>query len=385
MPPKIILFPLLLSCLLLTGCYGKSELDDLAYVVAMGADVSPSGDESNVQITYQVALPIKITGENGETGKATYTTYTTTAPSLTIASSKINAIASKNIDLSHVSLILYSQELAKQGIEGHVNSLISNVAIRPRTIVAVCEGSAKDFLETVTPVLETSPARYYELLISSFHYTSRSVGTEVLPFYTKSQSAIESPIAVKTMLDENQEAKFSGITVFKGLQMIGEIPEEHVIGYLLLANKLNEASINLPSFQNQEQTITLSMKECKKPKIKVTLVDSVPIIDITVFLVGHLDSNGDTTCFYQKELMEMLHQRMDDYIQDIIQLYLNDTLRLKADVSGLGRYAKKNFWTWDDFEKIKWKEKYPYSKFHIHVESTVNVSQIISHFLPTID
>ena len=89
-----LVYPLLL-CFLLTGCYGKTELDDLAYVIAMGADIAPSGEADNLQITYQIAIPLKITGENSETGKETYTTYTTIAPSLNTANSMINTFASK--------------------------------------------------------------------------------------------------------------------------------------------------------------------------------------------------------------------------------------------------------------------------------------------------
>jgi len=105
---------LCLTLVPLLGCYGKTELDDLAYVIAMGADVNPSGDDSFIQITYQIAIPIKITGEGNETGKMTYTTYTTIAPSLSIGNAQINTIASKDIDLSHVSLILYSKEFAQK-------------------------------------------------------------------------------------------------------------------------------------------------------------------------------------------------------------------------------------------------------------------------------
>ena len=67
--------------LFLCGCYDRFEVDNLAYVIAIGADLG-SGD--NLEITYQVAIPIKITGENSETGKDTYTTYTVSAPSLSV-------------------------------------------------------------------------------------------------------------------------------------------------------------------------------------------------------------------------------------------------------------------------------------------------------------
>lgn len=73
------LFILLLVPILFSGCYDKTELDNLAYVIGIGADV---GEGENLNITYQIAIPVKIAGENSETGKETFTTYTVSAPSL---------------------------------------------------------------------------------------------------------------------------------------------------------------------------------------------------------------------------------------------------------------------------------------------------------------
>ena len=50
---------------ILSGCYDRYELDNLAYVIAIGGDI---GENNEVTITYQIAVPLKITGENSETG-----------------------------------------------------------------------------------------------------------------------------------------------------------------------------------------------------------------------------------------------------------------------------------------------------------------------------
>ena len=70
---------LLIIPLFFSGCYDKTELDNLAYVIGIGADI---GEGKNLNITYQIAIPVKIAGENSETGKDTFTTYTVSAPSL---------------------------------------------------------------------------------------------------------------------------------------------------------------------------------------------------------------------------------------------------------------------------------------------------------------
>lgn len=143
---------LLVFCMLLSGCYGKNELDNLAYVIGIGLDVCDNNDDQNsnnegenLNITYQIAIPVKIAGENSTSGKETYTTYTVTATSLFMGNSIVNTMTSKEVNLSHINLILYSEEIAKRGLSGHINGLLSNSEIRPKTPVAVCRRKSLRF------------------------------------------------------------------------------------------------------------------------------------------------------------------------------------------------------------------------------------------------
>ena len=74
---KILFF--IIICLSLTGCYDKTELDNLAYVIGIGLDVGEAqnsedddSDGENLNITYQIAIPVKIAGENNSSGKETW-------------------------------------------------------------------------------------------------------------------------------------------------------------------------------------------------------------------------------------------------------------------------------------------------------------------------
>ena len=63
---KIILL-LLCSLFFMTGCYDKTELDNYAYVIGIGLDVNnksgDDGEKSDVSITYQIAIPVIMAGE----------------------------------------------------------------------------------------------------------------------------------------------------------------------------------------------------------------------------------------------------------------------------------------------------------------------------------
>ena len=232
-------------------------------------------------------------------------------------------------------------------------------------------------------MLETSPARYYELLISSFNYTSRSAGTEILDFYTSSQSNYKAPLAVLSRLNENNEAQFSGIGVFKGLTYVGEIDASLLIGHLLIASHLNEASIAVTSPTDESKKITLTIKETNRPKIKVNLNGTVPHAQIKLFIEAHLDSSGSSIDFYQKENMELLNDLIKKEIEETVSSYLEKTIELDADAAGLGRFAKQNYLTWPEFENIHWKDIYHQLEYHLDIESKLNISQVITNSIPT--
>ena len=366
---------------ILSGCYDRYELDNLAYVIAIGGDI---GENNEVTITYQIAVPLKITGENSETGTATYTTYTVSAPSLSIGNTKLNAQISKELNLSHVEVIVYSEELAKKGVSGHVNVFLSHTEIRPRVNFVVCKGKAKDILEKVSPKLEVSPSRYYELLFNASNYTSQTASSELINFYTAAQSIDRNGFGVYIKLEdesgEESELIQDGLAVFRGSKMVGILDKEHIISHLILTNGLKGTGFSVPDFNEKNKVISVHLIQRNAPQIKVTLDGNTPIIKCKVKIEAHLFSSGSEIDFHKTENIKKIEDELNKAIKKNISEYLDLTIhKFDSDIAGIGRLARANFLTWEEFENYKWLEKYKNSKYDIEVETSLNVSQVISH------
>ena len=284
----------------MTGCYDKTELDNYAYVIGIGLDVNnksgDDGEKSDVSITYQIAIPVKMAGEDNSSGKETYTTYTVEAPSLLMGNSIVNTMTSKEVNLSHINIILYSEEIAKKGLTGHINGLLSNPEIRPKTPVAICKGRAEDFFNKVTPVIEANPSRYYSLILSSFNYTDETVGSELMSFYADAQSIDRETSTVigeiTTAQDSESEkeednAVFKGLAAFKGDKMVGEIDSKITDAHLLITNALTKGTITVEDAENSSEIATVTIKQHSPTKIKVKIEDNIPKVDINVFVAAH--------------------------------------------------------------------------------------------------
>lgn len=395
---KILFFVVI--CLSLTGCYDKTELDNLAYVIGIGLDVGEAqngedddNDGENLNITYQIAIPVKIAGENNSSGKETYTTYTVSASSLFMGNSIVNAMASKEINLSHINIILYSEEIAKKGLSGHINGLLSNTDIRPKTPVAICRGKASDFFNQITPVLETNPARYYSLILSSFNYTDESIGSELISFYSNAQSIdreastvigeISSEELNNSDSDENKDkAVFKGLAVFKAGTMIGEIPPKITDAHLLLTNALKRGNVTVKDPEDENSIATATIRQYTPTKINVDVKDKVPKVDITLFINAHLEASNSTTDYLNPENKQKLKKAIEEKVTSNIYEYLNEIKKLDSDIVGIGKYAKVKCLTWKDYEDLKWQEIFKNSEFNVNVKVDLDISRIVFHKVP---
>ena len=114
----ILIFLFLAPSIILTGCYDSREVDNMAYVTAIGVD---KGTNENLKFTLQFAVPLNIsggieTGEKSEGGKSPLDNMTIEADTLYSAIDYANNSISKQVNVAHCKLLVFSDELAKEGL-----------------------------------------------------------------------------------------------------------------------------------------------------------------------------------------------------------------------------------------------------------------------------
>lgn len=265
-----------------------------------------------------------------------------------------------------------------------MNVFLSHTEIRPRVNFVVCKGKAKDILEKVSPKLEVSPARYYELLFNASDYTSQTASSELINFYTAAQSVDRNGFGVYIKLKdesgEESELVQDGLAIFRGSKMVGVLDKEHIISHLILTNGLKGTGFSVPDFNTKNKVISVHLIQRNAPQIKVTLDGDTPIIKCKVKIEAHLFSSGSEIDFHKTENINKLENELNKAIKKNITEYLDLTIhKFDSDIAGIGRLARTNFLTWEEFKNYKWLEKYKNSKYDVEVETSLNVSQVISH------
>lgn len=411
----------------LTGCYNSKELDDLAYIIGIAVD---QGTEKKFMITLQIAVPVKISSEGSEPGKDSSTLITIEADSLSTAISYASTRTSKEMKLSHNKIIVFSEAIAKTELANCVNAFISSQEIRPRTSIVVCPDDARKFLENAFPILETNPARYYDLLLASAEYTGYTTKTELIDFYLNNKSKYINPIAIhgnittyqdptgpsdpnppsaasnssssnessknlnsdksssgsselnptsSSTQDSSQEQnkedltpELYGIAVFANNIMVGTLTNYEVLAHSIMTNSLQAVNFDLG-----ETTVAISQR--KRPQIKLNMVDGIPHIDITVLLDARLLYSGDNIDYLQGEQKKDLQNKLEKEFKNIITTYLEKTSKeFKSDIVGFGKILKGNYLTIEELEKIDWLNIYENSIFNLKVKFNVDTAQIFS-------
>ncbi|MCQ2560222.1 MAG: Ger(x)C family spore germination protein, partial [Clostridia bacterium] len=155
---KVIL--LILPLFLLSGCWGNLEVEETAYILAVGFD---QGEEGNLKITFQIANPKEI-GSGGGKGNKAYVFNTLEAPLPMAGYTLLNTIHTRQISLLHTKAYIFSEELAKKGIEDILYPLTMYRETRGSSYIFVCRGKAEEVMSKETINLESNPARQFELL-----------------------------------------------------------------------------------------------------------------------------------------------------------------------------------------------------------------------------
>ena len=397
----------MICAVLLTACYDSREIDSLAYPIAMGLDI---GKTNNLKLTLQIAVPLATEGGGGESskdgggGKSTSIIAVDT-PSLYSGLNLINNIISKQLNLSHTKLIVFSKALAQQGFGKYMHAIERGREFRDNIYFAVSEGSAEDFLRNVNPLLEKNPAKFYELLLGSI-YTGFFPNVVFRDFYFQQESDSIQPVAIlagvskytsseefdagqSTTLRKGNEyvlegdykaggvpvasdgkSEVMGMAVFKGDMMVGETDGAESSYYLLATGKYNYAYWSIPDPRSKGEYVIMNISQRRKPGIKVDFSSGKPAISLKLVLEGDFTSIQSAEDYESEN--EPIEKATEELIKKEVTKFLNRTTKeFNSDICGFGKVVKGKFLTWDEWKEFKWFDKYGNSTFNVEVDFKV--------------
>lgn len=413
---------IILSCMLLTGCYDATEIDDLAYASAIGLD---KGTTNELRMTLQIMVPTAIAGGGGSGdsggvgGKETSTVTTIETPTVYSGFTMINNYLTKQINVSHAKLLVISEDLAKEGIGQYIHALIRGREFRGTIHVAVSKCKAEDYIKEVKPILEANVSKYHELRHSSYQYTSFTTSSQLIDFYLRQECTCSQ--AVANLVDKskykstdeftNDESTYMkkgrtkplegdylaggipqvgevknevmGLAVFDGDKMVGELDGEETTFFLMLSGQFKRAYITFTDPLVNDQYIVLDVRQRGAPRKNTILQNDMPYCEAELSLEADILSIQSEINYESVENLPILERAAEDFIRTGIYRFLEKTTKeLNSDICAFGMELKKKMMLWEDWERINWLSRYKDASFNINVKMHIRRTGLIIRTSP---
>lgn len=348
---------LALSAALLSSCWDKTELNELALVSMIGLDRDP---ESGIYtIRLQVINPTSGSTARGTPGGEQSPVYTYEANVRTLAEAdlKFYHLIPRKLFLHHAKAVLISGRAARQGMRDFINFSELQPSARTSVPLFVVDGSIGEVMRTYTP-LERTPAESLssriELLADYALQSGRDVEVRDVIERSERDDWIVLPMVAVTpktgnldsrdvdaSIDANRnQLRLNGGAVIRNYRMVGRLDDNELVLYHLLNGDKGTFVRRVP-FRNGHVTAVLLSRGTKR---RLDWENGRPVVRIRLSLeLSTLAMNE----YHPRTLEDIraLEKAVSESITDELDAFLDKTRAKGWDLAGirslLGRKAPK--------------------------------------------
>lgn len=398
---SFILILIVIFIVAFSNSYLSLSMDNLAYVLAIGIDKS---DDNNLQVSFQFSNTTKTT-ESGTTEKTPTVMNSVTASSLSTAINLMNSYMGKEINMSHCKVIIFSEELASEGISKEIYTLINDTQVRPTANIVISKCMAKYYMQKTSPELENLISKYYETFTNSSKYTGLKPDATIGDFFNNLICKTCDPYAMlgglttedttnqgDTDYQENYNVKSNetpiegengsediGIAVFKDDKLVGELSALETISFLTVRNKVDRFLISVPDPEDSNNYLDIYLTPKGSTTVDIDTSTSSPYVKVKTGFTGRIYSMTDNARYLDSNVLNAISESCNKYLESVFSDYLYKTSKeFKSDINGFGKYALNNFFTTQDFDNYNWLDSYKNAFFEVKVDTSIKSGMLIT-------
>lgn len=375
-----------------SASYNSLNIDNSAFVIALGIDKSTS---NKLKVTFEF-LSTSPSGEG--VSETTPVLNSVDCSSITNGINIMNAYMGRKVNLSHCKLIIFSEELAKEGISDEIYSLINEVQVRPSANILVSKCNTRYYIENSIPSLENLIPKYYDIFPNTSEYTGYTCNATIGDFFNALVCNYCSPYAIlggvntsdnnssQALTPDESNAKSNespiigerlsqniGLAVFKDDKLSGELNAIETICFLSIRKEVDSFLISIPDPQNSNSKIDIYLTPNNTHNIDVSIVNGAPYIKINLEFSGKIYSMSRGSEYLDNNVLNSISTSCNNYLESQFSNYLYKTSTVfESDINGLGSYALSKFITTTEFNKYNWLENYKNSTFDVDINTIID-------------
>lgn len=356
-------------CLILTACAETKILERISLVTLIGYDKEEEKLSTTAvvrQISPDFENKVEIHSEIAETSKG--------------ARFKINLDAAKKVEAGQVRVVLFGDDLAKEGIEEEIHTLSINPEIATSVYLGIVEGKSKTLLESnfknITDIgqhvynLIDHNIQQQQMISSTLHEIERDVHSPIRDF------------AIPTLKKEGEYIDINGIALFKEGKLVGKLPTADVFYIMLLRKNIRDGTLQLvlpgdlvnssknpPENTPEELPIAVDAINSKR-KLKVTDHEKNEI-DLNITLDCRLLEIHSSLSLEDKETTEKIEKAMNKKMEAEIKRIIKYSQEVNSDIFGFGEHFSAHVRGSKLNTEEKWHNLYPKMKVNVKVDTEI--------------
>jgi spore germination protein KC len=370
---------------LMSGCWGRQEIEDFAFVTMAGVDLGPNPGE--VVLTVHIATPSAIAGTGVMTDERRLSIVSSTGPTVGAASENLAEMLPRRITWAHSTVIAIGEEYARAGIAGLIDFLARAESTRETAVLVVVKGGTASDLMNVEHGLEQMPsAAVLDVVRNGAYMTSTSVVStvndvlklletpgidvtmariQVRPLEVAVERSTGSPDAQersagpagapKQSMDVTgaQERSMNapgvlkraallraveadGVAVFRGDQLVGWLNRDQSRGLQWLRGKVASAVVLVTSPGDAQTTVSMRARSART-QVSTVMTGGRPVVSVEAEIVATIGDSEKPPGSDDPEGTRGLKTALEFVVQSEVAAVIDETARrLQSDIFSFG-------------------------------------------------
>ncbi|TNJ57733.1 Ger(x)C family spore germination protein [Paenibacillus hemerocallicola] len=368
------------GALFVTGCWDRSEVNDLAIILSAGID---QDNRNGVKLSVEVYIPKS--GESGTTrdgmspsgggGRPTLVS-SATGVSLSDAMSHLQERLSRKLYWGHNHVFVIGKKRAEAGLDDDLDFVLRYPEMRERANFYITEGTAIEVMR-VMPQLERSTMEALREL-SKTEVGSRVDLKQLLELMSRSpDQAFYLPYVLRgSEMTDSQYARnpdvpyFKGMAVLKKGKLVGTVDNETSLGVLWLTDRIRASTLVVYPISSGSISVSLSRSVTDaKPYIGP---DGKWRLDLTVHYEGDVVQNTSGLDLMKPDQFTRIVEGANETIRGRMEAALKEVRTgMKADVLDFGEAFRRKYPKQWRTAKGEWEERFKEIEISLDVKADI--------------
>ncbi|KEO84803.1 Ger(x)C family spore germination protein [Tumebacillus flagellatus] len=373
---------LLLSTLFVSGCWDRTEVNDIAIVLSTAYDLE---DDGQYRVTVQMALPGQMGGATGggggTSGQKSYYVDSETGKTVREANNKQQARLSRQLFFAHRRVLIVGEELAKQGIRDLFDVVARVPENRLTSNIVIAKGKGYDLLNAQPQFERFSAEAMREILQSDnmIEVNMKDVAQELSQTGTDPLIPMMKPVKTTKGEQTSTETQFIGYAQFHDDKLTGTLQNEASKSIHWVRQKFRpfSDSYELPELGK----VAVNFYKGKSEVTPVLGSDHLTFnvrINANCYVV-EAEKGVD---FGMSENVRKLEGAIDQKLREGVEEAIRETQANRSDAGQLGLLLSRRFpRQWQEKYREHWYEELDKAVFHVSVNTEVARVGLISENL----